>query len=245
VRGSRSASAASGILALVSTLACAGLPPASVLDGVERVFVVSAGPPSTRDLRARGRGESALRGAGSGTAEALGSCGNAGGGGDFAVVGLVLCLGLAGIIGGLGGGVLGAMEGLPPDAVRELNVAIEERLGQEDLEGGFLRMLSERIPPPRRASSDDPDLVLRVRIRELRLEQHGGQELSLSLAAAVQLDFPRLASGKRRYERSYRYAAERQPIERWLAGDGAGVSERLRDAFAGLADEIVDDLWGP
>lgn len=230
---------------LACALACASAPPAALLDRVDSVALISGGASLREKPHARGRGESALLGAGSATAEAIGQCGGAGGHGDFAAVGLVLCLGLATLIGGLGGGVAGALEGLPSEAVRELNDAIEQHLAQEDLQSQFLQILSARVARLRTVSNNDPDLVLVVTLREVRLEQHVGRQLSLALAASVQLEFPELPSGKRSYERGYRYEGRRRHIDGWLAERGSGVITELRAAFAGLSDEIVHDLWGP
>ena len=231
-------------VALLCMVACGSVPPASFLESVQRVAILPEGPPPG-GLRARGRIESAFRGAGSASAEAISQCGNAGGGGDFAAVGLILCVGLATTLGGIGGGVLGAMEGLPAEAVRELNEDLEAYLRQQSLDGEFVRILSDRIASRRAVSTDHPDLVLFVRLREVRLEQHTKRQLSLALAASVRLEFPEISSSKRRYERGYQYESMRRDVDTWLAGHGAGVAEQIRSAFAGLSDEITRDLWDP
>lgn len=231
-------------VALSCALACASTPPAPLLEGAERVAILSGGPPPSPDLRARGRGESALRGAGSGVLEAVAPCSNTGGEGDFAALGVILCLGLATMIGGIGGGMVGVLEGLPADAVRGLNAELDEHLRDEDLQSQFIEILSDRIARVRETTQEDPDLVLWVRLRQVRLAQHPDRKLSLELAARVELEFPRLVSDGRRYERAYRFEGTSRHVDRWLEDEGAGVVKQLREAFGGLADEVVRDLWG-
>lgn len=177
--------------------------------------------------------------------DAIGQCGNAGGSGDFAGIGVILCVGLATIVGTIGGAVVGAMKGLPREDLGELNAELDEYVRlHERPQDRLIEVLSDRIGAIRELSSRDPDLLLGVRLDEVRIDQHPGRELSLVVAARVEIELPKsTADDGRRYERGYRFAGTRRPVEDWLERRGAGVAARVDEAFAGLADEIVRDLF--
>ncbi len=229
-------------LAVLCALGCVSTPPADLLERAERVAVVSRGSAAAGDLRARGRLESSVRGAGNATAEAIGICSSSGGDGDFAAFGMLLCLSLATLVGGVAGGVAGASAGLPAQTVEELNRELEAYLATRDLQEEFVRVLGEQIAPLRELTFEDPELVLEVELRKARLRQHAGGRISLELETATRLTFPS-APGERAYSRNDRYEGSRQHVDEWLANHGSGVAEQLASGFGSLSSQIVRGLW--
>ncbi len=209
------------------------------------VAIMSEGP--TDELKARfgvtadnsSTGVGVAAGAGVGSLAAVGvslACG------PFALLCALATVPTGAMVGGIGGGAVGAavdtQKKPPEEQLLILDNLFVELSEQRTIHLEIRDKLEQQFPPDRLADKTSADALLKLSLSDVRFTISADDEYTLTMKANLRAQWNRSMRRVRNDHRIYKSASRTLPLDDWLYDDG----ETLNMAFDACVDELVEQM---
>jgi hypothetical protein len=219
----------------------------------QTIAVVTRGQ-SKVDLEADSTGKSALVGGGAGAVSA-----GAVGAGAGAALGLGMgplapaavpvfaaILGAGGAAAGATTGVIvGGLQGLPSEKAEEITRILAELAASRDFQGELRLAVEGLLPEGRRATSDRADATAILELREVELEQHMSDGVSVHMAANLTLAGAPDREAPVSKSWDYVYDTPERHVDEWLREGGQAFGVAMTEGIDTIASQMTRDLASP
>jgi hypothetical protein len=197
----------------------------------------------------------------------LSGLGTGGCGGDFCGAALVLMLGLAatmGVVGGLTGSIVGAVQANPSEAAEIKSKELMLKLAGMQLQDGLRANLVfnakaknntrlSEIQVPNCSSLDnvnDQALVtnevrttMSATINYIGLKGSWDNDPSLKLIIKAQVALRKLGTGKNYYNNEFVYEGDEKKFSEWIGQNGDVLRDEINNGVLDVADKITNTLF--
>ncbi len=184
--------------------------------------------------------------------------------GPYAALLLPFMAAAGAVIGGITGGIHGAVTAIPADEAQKIDTAIERVLAGMDVQGRFashvaakaaaltdyaasLRIRAEspkrdgQMPPGE--SSTAPDILLNVGVRELGFKGGEGRDPAVSFFMDANVRVVRASDGQVLFFGPSQYSSRPISFSSWAGNDAANLRREFETAFENIATQVVENLF--
>lgn len=145
-------------------------------------------------------------------------------------------------VGLVGGGVMGAIGGLPSKTAKEVTADLARLEEGRRFDDDLLAAIRAAVPAAKQVDGAGAQATVTARLDEFDLGQHAKDRLSVRLRAAMVQAWRPPGEEPKEKTCKYRYTSEKKDAEAWLAGDGAPFGEAVTRGLQEIARWMNRDL---